>query len=155
MSGPRSNPAAASRAFLLGRSLAVWALIIGVESLHGILRRLFLEPLIGDMPARRVSVLAGSLLIVVVALVCSRWLAARSRWEQLLVGGLWVVLTVAFEIGLGRAFGYGWPRILSDYDLARGGLMPLGLLAMLFTPLAADFLRRKSGPTAADPRAKG
>lgn len=50
------------------------------------------------------------------------------------MGGLWIVLTLAFEVGLGRLAGYGWDRIFADYDLARGGLMPLGLLAMGLIP---------------------
>ena len=58
------------------------------------------------------------------------------------VGALWVTLTVLFEVGLGRlVFGYGWGRIGLDYDLARGGLMGPGLVAMLFMPLAAARLR--------------
>jgi len=46
------------------------------------------------------------------------------------------VLTLVLEIGLGRlVFGFPWERILSDYDLPRGGLMPLGLLVMALAPL--------------------
>jgi hypothetical protein len=34
------------------RSIAVWLVIIVVESIHGTLRELFLAPRIGDLPAR-------------------------------------------------------------------------------------------------------
>jgi hypothetical protein len=49
-----------------------------------------------------------------------------------------VVLTIAFEMGLGRlVFDMDWARIASDYDLRLGGFMGLGLLCMLFTPWVA------------------
>jgi hypothetical protein len=35
-----------------------------------------------------------------------------------------------------------WQRILSDYDLANGGLMGFGLLFMLFAPLIAAKIRK-------------
>ena len=67
----------------------------------------------------------------------------RARHTAVLVriGLLWVLLAVTFEVGLGRLLGYPLSRILSDYDLSRGGLMGLGLAAMLFAPLAAARLR--------------
>src|SRR5439155_22201685 len=49
----------------------------------------------------------------------------RSSDLQLLgVGLLWVVLTVSFEVGLGRlVLGLPWDRITEDYDLTRGGFL--------------------------------
>jgi hypothetical protein len=48
--------------FLL-RAFAVWLIIIGVETIHGVLRTLSIEPLLGDFSARQISVLTGSALI--------------------------------------------------------------------------------------------
>jgi hypothetical protein len=53
-----------------------------------------------------------------------------------------VVLTVLFEIGLGRlALGLSWERITEDYDVTRGGFLVLGLLFMAVSPLLAARLR--------------
>lgn len=71
------------------------------------------------------------------------WIRIRSAWGALAVGGLWVVLTSTFEVALGRLTGVGWNRILADYDIARGGLMPLGLLAMVLTPWAVRQLQAR------------
>ena len=125
------------------RSIAVWVLIIVVESVHGTFRQLFLAPVLGDFQARRVAVFTGMALIFLVALVTVRWLAARGTREHLIVGALWMALTVCFEVVLGRAvLGYDWCRIFEDYDLSRGGLMGLGLVAMFFTPLVAARVRK-------------
>jgi hypothetical protein len=39
-----------------GRAIAVWMLIMLAESVHGIIRQLFIAPAIGDMPARQAGV---------------------------------------------------------------------------------------------------
>jgi hypothetical protein len=119
------------------RAFAVWVLIVVAESIHGTLRQLFLAPRVGDLPARQIGVLVGSAIIFTIALACIRWVGARSLGEQLMVGLLWVVLIVAFEFGLGTALGYTRERMLSDYNLARGGYMSFGLLFMLFAPALA------------------
>jgi hypothetical protein len=135
----------------IGRAIVIWLAIIAMESVHGALRGLVLVPWMGDFPARRLSVFTGSLLILAVACVFIRWLRARSRGELLAVGGLWVVLTVLFEIGLGRfVLGLSWDRLLEDYDMTRGGLMVFGLLFMMMSPLLAARIRGMT-PTEAGP----
>ena len=130
------------------RAVLVWLVIIAVETVHGVLRTLLLVPLVGDFPARRVSVFTGSLLIFGVAWVFVRWIGAGTRLRLLAVGLLWVVLTVLFEIALGRyALGLSWDRIAEDYDVTRGGLLGFGLLFMAATPTLAARLRRRSATT--------
>ena len=124
------------------RVLLAWCAIIVAESVHGTLRELLLAPRIGSLPARQLAVFTGIAIIFAIALVLARWVGWRTRRECLLAGLAWVVLTVAFEIALGRlVFGHGWSRILEDYDPSRGGLMGLGLAAMALTPWLAARLR--------------
>jgi len=55
---------------------------------------------------------------------------------------IWVVLTVVFEVIFGRlVMRSSWERIRSDYDLAHGGLLPIGLVALAGSPLVAARLR--------------
>ena len=120
---------------LLRRGLIVWFLIILAESVHGVLRTMLLEPLIGDLSARQIGVVIGTAMILAITFMFVRWLKANSGCQFLLIGLMWVVLTVGFEILLGRyVMSLSWERILSDYDVANGGLMLFGLLAMLFAP---------------------
>jgi hypothetical protein len=127
------------------RALVVWLVIILAETVHGVLRQLLLLPLVGDLVARQIGVLVGSLIIFAVALAFSGWLDARTIREQLFVGLAWVALTVAFEFALGASLGATLERMLEDYDPARGGFMALGLLFMLLAPvLAAWTLHRRA-----------
>ncbi len=134
----------------LFRALLVWFVIIGVETVHGILRGLFLAPLIGDFPARRVSVFTGSVLIFLVTYVFIRWIAATTRIQLVSVGLMWVVLTILFEFGLGRfVLDLPWERLTEDYDVTRGGLLGFGLLFMAATPTLVTMLRSHRNQSAA------
>ena len=124
------------------KALVVWLAIILAESVHGTLRTLYLAPLMGDAGARRLGVLIGSVLIVAIALAFARWLGDLRRRQLFAIGTVWVVLTVAFEIALGRAVMHAsWERILSDYDVTQGGLMGFGLLVLWCSPWLAHRLR--------------
>ena len=123
------------------RALLVWMLMMLAETAHGMAREIFISPVIGDVRARQLGVLVGSLLVLGIAWLCARWLDARERRAQWIVGAFWVGLTVAFELLLGRALGASWERILSDYNPARGGFMIAGLAVMFLAPMLAARLR--------------
>lgn len=131
------------------RALVVWLLIILAETVHGVLRQIFLVPVVGDLPARQIGVIVGSLIVLAIALAFSRWLDARTLREQLVVGAAWVALTLAFELALGAVLGLTPERMLQDYDFTRGGFMALGLLFMLWAPALAARLRGRQPRSAA------
>jgi hypothetical protein len=127
---------------VLRRAFAVWLILLVVESFHGVLRRLFLEPWIGDFFARQISVFTGVALMLIVSYFFIDWIRPRTARQLTLIGVMWVILTFAFEAGIGRLVGYSWERILSDFNLARGGLLAIGLLLMGFAPHITASLRR-------------
>ncbi len=126
------------------RSLAVWLVIIASETLHGIARTLWVQPLLGDMRARQIAVFTGSVLILTIAVLFIGWIGATTRRELLAIGLAWLGLTLAFEISLGRLLGASWERILSDYDPRRGGLLLLGMAVLTLAPLLAARIRNVS-----------
>ncbi len=126
---------------LWGRALAVWLLIAAVETLHGVLRALYLVPAIGEAAAQRIGFVVASVLVVAVAWLSSRWLSATTHAAQLKVGLLWLLLMFGFELAVGRARGYDWPRIGAAFDPAQGGLMIFGLALMGLAPMLGAWLR--------------
>jgi hypothetical protein len=111
------------------------------ETAHGILRALLLEPVVGDFRARQASVVSGILIIFGITWLRLPWMAVRGRANLLRTGLVWVAMTVAFELLLGYSLGLSAERILADYNLARGGLMPLGLAGMALSPWIAAKIR--------------
>jgi hypothetical protein len=117
------------------RAVMVWMAFMLIETLLGAGREIFIAPRIGGLTARQLGVPVAGAMLFAVAWFAARWLGATTRVQQLIVGGLWVVLTLAFEFTLGRAVGASWTRLLDDYNPARGGLMLLGLAFMFVTPM--------------------
>jgi hypothetical protein len=75
----------------------------------------------------------------------------RSIGQALAVGCGWAGLSVGFEFALGRLSGSSWARIVSEYDLRNGELMPVGLLLMAPTPWMVSRLRSHSEDAALAP----
>jgi hypothetical protein len=123
------------------KALAVWLLLMAAETIHGIIRTLFLVPRVGDFRARQIGVFSGSLIILALVLLRIRWIGVRSTRSLLAIGLVWLALTLAFEIGLGRLSGYSWERIASDYNVRSGGLLPFGLAVLALSPLIAARVR--------------
>jgi hypothetical protein len=134
----------------LARASFVWLLLIAAEIVHGILRTWWLAPIVGDFRSRQMAVFSGSLLILSIVSLTVERLRVRSTGRLVSIGVLWVVLTVGFEIGVGRlVLHYPWSRLASDYDLARGGLLPIGLLVMALSPWLATHSRSATRRTEA------
>jgi hypothetical protein len=151
MVGSASDPMAArdaGHAFRPWRVLGVWLVMIVAETVHGVLRQMLLVPLVGDLRARQIGVVLGSAIILAVAWWLARWIGARTLRSQLAVGVVWVMLTVAFELVLGMLLGLSRERMLADYDLRAGGLMPFGLLFLALSPVLAARLRGRPIPAA-------
>jgi hypothetical protein len=124
------------------RSLTVWVVFMFAEILHGTVRVFWLEPLIGDIKARQISVFTGLAIILAIVIASIHWIGATRMAQLYEIGLLWLGLAVSFEIMLGRlVMGLSWERIASDYNLLHGGLMPIGLLVLTVSPLIATWIR--------------
>jgi hypothetical protein len=126
----------------IARTAAIWLVIIGVEIVHGIVRGLWLVPLVGWQRSNQIGVFTGSLLFLLVALALARWLGVRQAGRLFAVGALWVALTLIFEFTFGPlVLGLPVSAVAAEFDLAAGGLMPIGLAFLLLTPWLAARLR--------------
>jgi hypothetical protein len=129
---------------LFKRASAVWLILIAVEFVHGVLRAIFLVPFIGDFRARQIGVFIGSALILLVAYLFAGWLHAPDTKSLLMIGVLWLVLTVAFEFGFGHfVLGRSWESLGEDYDVPKGGLLPFGMIVLVLSPRIAALMRRR------------
>jgi len=126
------------------RGFTIWLVIIIAETLHGTARNVWLAPYMSDLSARQLSFFSGALVILAIATLFAPWLQA-SRSQLFKIGLLWALLTLLFELCLGRfILRYSWARLFADYNLFQGGLMVFGLLLLVFAPLLAHGCRHLS-----------
>jgi hypothetical protein len=131
---------------MIGRSLAVWCLLVVLAVLNGGIRNTWLSPLLGDTVGRAISSLMLSGLILLATWLTIGWIGPRTAGQALAVGAIWLGLTLAFEFGAGHyAFGKSWGELLADYDLSRGRIWILVLIVTLVAPVWTARLRGLAG----------
>ena len=119
---------------LMVHAALTWLLLAVVMFTNGALRALVLQPRLGEHLARQVATGSGVLIVFGFALLFVRRLETPRASDLLEVGVLWLVLTLAFEFGLGLATGKSWAAMLADYDILEGRLWPLIPAAALVAP---------------------
>ena len=65
----------------------------------------------------------------------------HQRRQAFAYGFVWMVLTIAFEISLGRFTNKSWTYILGDYDLFAGRIWPIFLVWLLLLPYGVFIIR--------------
>jgi Kef-type K+ transport system membrane component KefB len=119
------------------RAVLAWLLIALLETLQGIARTLWLAPVVGDLRARQLAIVVALAIIFGVAWLTARWLRAPGATRKLAVGAIWLTLMVSFDVALGRYFGFGWERILADFDPRQGGYLAIAMLPIVIAPWLA------------------
>ncbi|HMN75277.1 MAG TPA: hypothetical protein PKC97_04370 [Burkholderiaceae bacterium] len=128
----------------LVRAFIAWLLILGLAIGNGVLREAVLVPALGARPGLMLSGAILSACVLAVALLFAPRLGAVSRRRGLAIGIFWLVLTLGFEFGFGRAVAHKtWAQLLEAYTFRDGNLWPLVLLVIVFAPLFAAWLRRR------------
>ncbi len=94
--------------------------------LNGIARDALYLPLMSASAAYQISTVILLLLFSVYFRVLTvRWPLASANQARA-VGGIWLLMTLAFETGLGRyATGLSWQEIMQSYNISDGNLWVL------------------------------
>lgn len=128
------------------RWTAAWLGGSALGTANGVVREALYADRLGPRTANRVS--AASLVVQLALyfmLLERRWPLPTLR-TALAVGATWALLTVLFELGLGRAVDRkSWSELLADYDLAGGNLWPLVLAWIAGGPAVVRAVRRRRG----------
>jgi hypothetical protein len=128
---------------LCAKAAAAWLGMLVTIVCLGALRETFLRPAVGELRAHQIGTLAAC--AAVAAIVASFvWQVRPTPRQALALGGGWVALAMVFELGLGAVRGVDWARLVADYDVRHGRLLPLLWLTILLAPYWAA--RQRVGP---------
>ncbi|MGM0477562.1 MAG: hypothetical protein ACQERR_10330 [Pseudomonadota bacterium] len=130
---------------LFFRYLLAWLPMVPLAILNGTLREFTYGRVLAESTAHQLSTVTLVLLFTLYArLLDARW-PLTSRALAIGVGGIWLVLTVAFEFGLGRLGGRSWEELFRAYDILSGNLWLLVPVAVAVLPMVMH-LRHRSLP---------
>lgn len=109
--------------------------MVAIAIANGAVREAGLKPRLGDARARQLSTVLLVLFFAVYMAAVFRLHPVASTPEAVEVGLLWLVLTLAFELGLGRWVSrLSWSQILAEYDVFAGRLWILVPLWVAIAP---------------------
>jgi hypothetical protein len=103
---------------LFAKAFASWVVLLVLAVLNGGARDGFLTPRVGAYVGHLIStgILCG--MIFPIAWFSVPWLGPRRASEAWLIGAVWTLLTIAFELLGGHyLFRNSWERLLADYNL--------------------------------------
>ena len=124
------------------RSFIVWVALLALAVVNGAAREAWLVPRIGGRAGHAASSLSLSAAILLLAWLTIAWIDPASARDALLIGLVWLGLTLAFEFLAGHyLFRKPWNELLADYDILSGRIWVLVLVTTMLAPVLAAYTR--------------
>lgn len=117
------------------RYILAWLPMMLIGIANGVIREASYGKVLSELRAHQLSTLIGILLLsFYIGFLLHRW-PLESIEQAILVGLLWLGMTIAFEFGFGHYIaGHDWSKLLSDYNLLKGRVWLLVLIWIAVAP---------------------
>ena len=124
------------------RYVLAWVPMLVIAVANGALRQAAFAKVMPELRAHQLSTLTGSVLIGVFIWFVIRTWPPSSNLQALLIGLVWLFLTVAFEFFMGLVLAHrSLSQVLHDYNLLAGRVWVLFLIWLAVAPWAFFRLR--------------
>ena len=113
----------------------LWNPMVFIAIVNGVIRQFGYGPFLKELSAHQVSSGTGILFFTIyIWFVSSLW-PLRSPHQAIVVGLLWLGMTIAFEFIFGNYVAkHSWETLLHDYNIFKGRLWSLVLVAITIAP---------------------
>ena len=112
-----------------------WFVLLVVAVINGALREMTYGHFLSELRAHQLSTILAIILTGAAVWSFAHYYPMRSGSVALLIGAVWVTLTVAFEFTFGRyVSGHSWQKLFFDYNVLAGRMWPIFLLWILMLP---------------------
>jgi len=107
--------------------------VIGI--LNGITREYLYGQSMHELSAHQLSTLIGLFLFGVYIWFLTGVCQIESAKQALIIGAIWLVMTVVFEFVFGHCvIGLAWSKLFQDYNLLKGRVWSLVLIEISIAP---------------------
>lgn len=120
---------------LLFKAVAIWLVILVMAIINAGIREKILTPTIGSGLALPTSGLLLSIIVFLIAFVSTPFFGSMESKAYITIGVAWFALTLSFEFLFGHfVTGQAWLEIVQVFDVRKGNLFVVALLATLVAP---------------------
>ena len=125
------------------RGLMMWLLFSVVAIICGILREKWLTPRLGTLRAHQTGTLIVIILFFLLTYVLlGNLLTEASAGQAWMLGSIWLIMTICFEFLFGHyVVGHSWKHLLADYNILKGRLWGLVLVAITIFPRIVQLIK--------------
>lgn len=112
-----------------------WFGMVVLAFINGGFRDLAYKSHVGSLAAHQLSTAGLIVLFAAFFRILTKMWPIQSARQAWVIGGMWFLLTVAFEFGMGRFIaGKSWSELLNAYNILEGQVWVLILLWVLAGP---------------------
>lgn len=120
-----------------------WLPMIGIAFVNATIREGVFTKLFGELSAHQLSTMTLIFFCAVYVWLIFPSLNIQDSKQSFVIGLFWIVLTIAFEIALGRLTHKSWAYLFYDYNIVAGRLWPVFLICLFLFPYIFYLLRSK------------
>lgn len=118
------------------RYLLAWIPMMLIGIINGVIREATYGKMLSELRAHQISTFTGALLLGLYIWMIIRFWSPASLQQAVLIGVLWLSLTIIFEFFFGHYIaGHSWSHLLKDYNLLAGRVWLLILAWITIAPL--------------------
>jgi hypothetical protein len=126
------------------RFVALCVALASAETLHGIVRTIWVTPRIGKDLAIKLSAVTGTILASTICWAFVPDLSLESLRAHLALGVALAIFMASFDVAIGRwLMRKSWAKIWPDFDPRTGNYLLIGLLVLCFVPLAIGLINSR------------
>ena len=112
-----------------------WFALAVIAIINGTIREFTYGKFVSPLAAHQISTVTAIILSGLFVMFMHRHWPIQSSHQAWVIGGAWLVMTIAFEFGFGHfVAGHSWSRLLADYNLLTGHVWVLFLLWLFLAP---------------------
>jgi len=120
----------------------LWLPMIAIAFANATIRQLVFTKYFSDLRAQQFSTITLIILCTIYIWFVFPFLNIQSGNQAILIGLVWVVLTVLFEFSLGRLVRRSWESLLQDYNITAGRIWPGFLICLFLLPYMFYLLKK-------------
>ncbi len=116
-------------------ALLAWFCLLILAVINGAMRDFVYGPHMPELAAHQISCFTGIALFAVFVWLFTGWFPIASQSQAVLIGAMWLVMTIAFEFLFFHYVGHKpWAVLLADYNIFKGRLWVVVLVWTAVSP---------------------
>jgi hypothetical protein len=125
--------------------LITWIPGIPIAIINGLIRNSLYQKFLSELHAHQLSAVSFALFFSIYVWYILKWIRLSSIQDAVLLGLVWLSLTIAFEFLFGHyVMGHSWSKLFHDYNLLAGRVWIFVLIWITIIPIVLQSVQQRS-----------